>query len=85
MKPKDKDENAKDPRWKIPVDLPGALPDDYIATQGPADQDGTDGFAPQLSGNGKAGKTHTSSFDMGPPDYTIPGYPSASETAKRKH
>lgn len=29
MKPRDKDENAKDPRWKIPMNLPGVKPEDY--------------------------------------------------------
>lgn len=29
MKPKDKDENAKDPRRKVPVDLPHVEPGDY--------------------------------------------------------
>lgn len=38
--------------------------------------DGTIGFSSQLSGHGKAGHSHTSGFGDGPPDYTLPGYPS---------
>jgi len=41
--------------------------------------DGTKGFSPQLSGHGKEGKSNTSSFDSGPPDYTMPGYQSGKE------
>ena len=44
-------------------------------------KDGTIGFSRQLAGHGKAGHSHTSSFGAGPPDYTIPGYPSGEETA----
>jgi hypothetical protein len=43
--------------------------------------DGTKGFSPQLAGHGKDGKSNTSSFDSGPPDYTMPGYPSGKENA----
>ncbi len=45
--------------------------------------DGTKGFSPQLAGHGKDGKSDTSSFDSGPPDYTIPGYPSGKENANQ--
>jgi len=29
MKKKRTDENAKDPHWVVPVDLPGVSPEDY--------------------------------------------------------
>lgn len=29
VQPKQKDENAKDPRWKVPVELPGVKPQQY--------------------------------------------------------
>lgn len=91
MMPKDKDENAKDPAWKVPVDLPGVNPDDYridnesiahaSAPAGSAlrneDQSGTKGFGPQLSGHGKANHAHTSSFNAESPS----GYPSAREAS----
>jgi hypothetical protein len=44
-------------------------------------KDGTKGFSPQLGGHAKAGHYHTSSFDLGPPDYTLPGYPTSNKTA----
>lgn len=44
-------------------------------------KDGTKGFDPKLGGHAKAGFSNTSSFDAGPPDYTLPGYPSGKETA----
>ncbi len=76
MKPKD--ENAKGRQWKTPVDLPGVLPEDYeaaiessrdsAAPSGQDRKDGTTGFSPQLGGHGKAGKSHTSSFDLAPSD-----------------
>jgi hypothetical protein len=40
------------------------------------------GFSPQLAGHGKHGRSHTSSFG-GPPDYTIPGYPSSLDVSKK--
>lgn len=43
--------------------------------------DGTKGFSPQLSGHGKDGKSNTSSFDSGPPDYAITRYPSGKENS----
>lgn len=86
-----KNENKKDPHWKVPVNLPDVKPSDYekdidsgSGTAAPSDRDnkaGTEGFSPQLSGHGKADKSHTSSFDAGPPDYTLPGFPSGRETA----
>lgn len=43
-------------------------------------KDGTKGFSPQLSGHAKADHAHTSTFDAGPPRYTMPGHPSNKET-----
>lgn len=74
MKPKN--ENAKNPDWKVPVNLPHVKPEDY-----PASQDATAGFSPKLGGHAKANHAHTSSFDAGPPDYTLPGYPTSKDTA----
>lgn len=31
---KKQDENAKDPRWKVPVDLPHVEPEDYDESKG---------------------------------------------------
>ncbi len=62
LKPKDTDQNAKDTRWKLPVDLPGVQPEDYPDR---GDQSGTQGFMPQLAGQGKASHSNTSGIDVG--------------------
>ena len=95
MNPKDKKGNAKDPHWKISMDLPSVKPEDYpsdvdsakgsAAPAGSAlrntDQSGTKGFSPQLAGNGIVGESNTSSFDAGSPNYAQPGYLSEKERA----
>lgn len=82
MKPKNEPE--KNPAWQIPVDLSGVKPEDYntgidsgngSASSKRDTKDGTKGFSPQLGGHGKAGYSHTSSFDAGQQDYTLASNP----------
>lgn len=47
-------------------------------------QGGVKGFDPKLGGHAKANHANTSGFGAGPPDYTLPGYPSGKETAAPK-
>jgi len=71
-------ENAKNPDFKTPVDLPGVRPEQYgkdiesgrgsAAPANPDMQDGAKGFDPKLGGAAIAGKINTSSFDIGPED-----------------
>jgi hypothetical protein len=71
MDKKNKDENAKNPDWKVPMDLPSVKPEDYDksidSSRGSANsdtEDGAKGFSPQLSGHSKAAHSHTTSFDV---------------------
>lgn len=79
--------NTRNPRWKIFLDLHGVGPENGIggdrvpAASQRDTKDGTVGFSPQLAGHAKANHSNTSSFDAGPPNYTLPGYPSSKETA----
>lgn len=71
MDTKNKDENAKNPDWEVPVALPSVKPEDYDRSidsgHGSANadtEDGAKGFSPQLSGHSKAAHSHTTSFDV---------------------
>ncbi len=60
--------NAKHPDWQVPVKLESVQPEAYAK-----DIPSGNGSAAQ-----RAGKNH---LDAGPPDYTLPGYPSSDGTA----
>ena len=88
MKPHVENEQAKDQHWIAPVDLPHVNPTDYDAHidsgNGSAVRDirhSTADSSMPLSGNQPSGRGSVFPIKSGPPDYTLPGYPSGAETA----